>query len=224
MPELSLCTKSQRPRLFFTFCFLFSFITVLISSLFFYYPDSFKTTPPSPQISFISEGGASERYVRYGYDGKGSNAQYVMGPRPVRGRFASGKVEQVGRHYYGSNGHQPPPAHSEDDPLLMDYNDGHHHSDQDSQDPVMHQNELDGDFGESQNLERIRHQSHHPFERHHLSLSELDQKSNFSQIIDSRLIHLDMKGAPPKISYIKDVSDLFDKSRTKRNKNMYGFA
>lgn len=220
MPELCICTKSQRPRLFFTFCFLFSFITVLISSLFFYYPDSSKTTPPSPSISFISDGGGgnSDRYVRYGFNDGGinKNAQYVMGPRPVRGRYpssGSGKVEEIGRHYYASNGHQPPMQHhdDQDDPLLLDYIEGHrqdHHGEHHQNDPVMQNSELDS--ADSNNLERIRHQSHHPFERHHLSLSELEQRSNFSQIIDSRLIHLDLKGAPPKMSYIKDVSMIED--------------
>lgn len=210
--------KSQRPRLFFTFCFLFSFITVLISSLFFYYPDSFKTTPPSPSISFISDDGGgngrSDRYTRYGYSDGGinKNAQYVMGPRPVRGRFASGsgRVEEVGRHYYGSNGHQPPQQHhDEDDPLLLDYIEGHHqdhHGELHPNDPLMQNNNDLDSSGSGDNLERIRHQSHHPFERHHLSLSELEQKSNFSQVIENRLIHLDLKGAPPKVGYIKDVS------------------
>lgn len=221
--ELSVaCAKSQRPRVFFTFCCLFSLITVLISSLFFYYPDGFRTTP-SPSVSFISDGGFyNEKYVRYGSDNNhrsNQRQQYVMGPRPVRGRFAGpGRVEEVGRHHQPpSNGHQSFQAHHaspEDD--LLDYIDGHqqdHHGDdpamQSSNNNVVKNNdseEGDDSAGSGRDLERIRHQSHHPYERHHLSLADLEQRSNFTQVIDSRLIHLDLKGAPPKMSYIKDVS------------------
>jgi hypothetical protein len=51
--------------------------------------------------------------------------------------------------------------------------------------------------------ERIRH-SHRKVKGE--EVEELRQVSNHSNLISTRLLHLDLKGAPPKVSYLKEVN------------------
>ncbi|CAG7704513.1 unnamed protein product [Allacma fusca] len=62
---------------------------------------------------------------------------------------------------------------------------------------------------------KIRHQAHHGRLEDgegssrgslvQMGMEDLEEKSVFSNVVESRLIHLDLKGAPPRISYIKEV-------------------
>lgn len=53
-------------------------------------------------------------------------------------------------------------------------------------------------------LPKIRHHNHH-HGKPALTLEELEQRSLLSNVIETRMLHLDLKGAQPRVSYLKEV-------------------
>ena len=174
--EFCFCLRARRPRLFLIFCCLFSVALGAMSSIFFYYPEGVNLPPVY----------APDGLVVQQHHHQKDRVEYLSGG--VHHRLINSGVK----------GGRPMSS----DRSGMNF------------DSAMNDQE---DYSSGSAADKIRHPAHHfdqdmmevedgEGEKVILPVGDLEEKSIISNVVESRLIHFDLKGAPPKISYLKEVS------------------
>lgn len=169
---------TSQPRLFFTLCFIFSVVIVVVIVTFLYYPPDGVSVSNGGHHSFDFEHHARRPGLRSELHGRSPSLHELD----------------------GGGG---------DDAVLLSSMvvDGNNHNDLDYKSGAVN---FDGTQQEqhSETSPRLRH--HHAHHNHGgkpaiITVEEVEQRPMLSNVIESRLLHFDLKGAPPKISYLKEV-------------------
>jgi hypothetical protein len=154
-----------------------------VSLIFVYYPEAIG----------LSDGG-------YDFDREGT----VQSAR--ESRESQGKMSGVGRGV-GEEILMDTDSGSGGDVIMLDYDNTEFDYTKGDEDQDVRGTSISGGAGTRRYLtteeQRIRH--HHHIKHQIISLEHSEEKPFMSNLIENRLMHLDLKGANPKVSYLKDV-------------------